>query len=169
MPRWILVAYRPLIIWGKDVLTNLSHISEICRKVTKKMRLRQLLNGKSVVISTKKRDCDRFLCVIVLWMMSRLPTLVQAPEWQSSSLGAYFLGKWYSSVEKTIKNKVALLVSNYFWLYLQNICKNIHRLSVYLCYLIMDIFMPSNKIRTNKSTINNYNYLWIIYIERSSW
>ena len=75
-----MVAYRPLIIWGKDVLTNLSHISEICRKVTKNMRLRQLLNEKSVVISIKKRDCDRFLCVIVLWMMSRLPTLAQAPE-----------------------------------------------------------------------------------------
>ena len=78
------------------------------------MRLRQLLNEKSVVISIKRRDCDRFLCVIVLWMMSRLPTLAQAPERQSSSLDTYFLGKWYASVEKTIKNKVALLVSNYF-------------------------------------------------------
>ena len=78
------------------------------------MRLRQLLNGKSVVISIKKGDCDRFLCVIVLWMMSRLPTLAQAPERQSSSLGTYFLGKRCSSVEKTIKNTVALLVSNYF-------------------------------------------------------
>ena len=78
------------------------------------MRLRQVLKEKSVVISIKKRDCDRFLCVIVLWMMSRLPTLAQAPERQSLPLDTYFLGKWYFSVEKTIKNTVALLVSNYF-------------------------------------------------------
>ena len=35
-------------------------------------------------------------------------------ERQSSSLGAYFLGKWCSSVEKMIKNTVALLVSKLF-------------------------------------------------------
>ena len=36
------------------ILVYLSHISETCRKVTKNMRLRQLLNEKSVVISIKK-------------------------------------------------------------------------------------------------------------------
>lgn len=35
----------------------------------------------------------------------------EAFERQSSPLGAYFLGKWCSSVEKMIKNTVALLVS----------------------------------------------------------
>lgn len=30
----------------------------------KKMRLRQVLNEKSVVISIKKRDCDRFLYIL---------------------------------------------------------------------------------------------------------
>lgn len=29
-------------------------------------------------------------------------------------MDTYFLGKWCSGVEKTIKNTVALLVSNYF-------------------------------------------------------
>lgn len=34
-------------------------------------------------------------------------------------MGTYFLGKWCSSVEKTIKNMVALLVSNLIFIYLQ--------------------------------------------------
>lgn len=34
-------------------------------------------------------------------------------------MGTYFLGKWCSSVEKTIKNTVALLVSNLIFIYLQ--------------------------------------------------
>lgn len=54
---------------------------------------------------------NKLFTFIVLWMMSCLPTFVQAPERQSSPLGAYFLGKWCSSVEKMIKNTVALLVS----------------------------------------------------------
>ena len=33
--------------------------------------------------------------------------------------GTYFLGKWCSSVEKTIKNTVVLLVSNLIFIYLQ--------------------------------------------------
>ena len=38
----------------------------------------------------------------------------EAFERQSSSLGAYFLGKWCSSVEKMIKNTVALLIFKLF-------------------------------------------------------
>ena len=34
-------------------------------------------------------------------------------------MGTYFLGKWCSGVEKTIKNTVALLVSNLIFIYLQ--------------------------------------------------
>lgn len=34
-------------------------------------------------------------------------------------MGTYFLGKWCTSVEKTIKNTVALLVSNLIFIYLQ--------------------------------------------------
>ena len=34
-------------------------------------------------------------------------------------MGTYFLGKWCSGVEKTIKNKVVLLVSNLIFIYLQ--------------------------------------------------
>ena len=34
-------------------------------------------------------------------------------------MGTYFLEKWYSGVEKTIKNTVALLVSNLIFIYLQ--------------------------------------------------
>lgn len=34
-------------------------------------------------------------------------------------MGTYFLGKWCSGVEKTIKNMVALLVSNLIFIYLQ--------------------------------------------------
>lgn len=34
-------------------------------------------------------------------------------------MGTYFLGKWCSSVEKTIKNTAALLVSNLIFIYLQ--------------------------------------------------
>ena len=34
-------------------------------------------------------------------------------------MGTYFLGKWCSSVEKTIKNTVVLLVSNLIFIYLQ--------------------------------------------------
>lgn len=33
--------------------------------------------------------------------------------------GTYFLGKWCSGVEKTIKNTVVLLVSNLIFIYLQ--------------------------------------------------
>ena len=43
----------------------------------------------------------------------------EAFERQSSSLGTYFLGKWCSGVEKTIKNTVVLLVSNLIFIYLQ--------------------------------------------------
>ena len=57
---------------------------------------------------------NKLFTFIVLWMMSCLPTLAQAPERQSSPLGAYFLGKWCSSVEKMIKNTVALLVFKLF-------------------------------------------------------
>lgn len=34
-------------------------------------------------------------------------------------MGTYFLGKWCSGVEKTIKKTVALLVSNLIFIYLQ--------------------------------------------------
>jgi len=34
-------------------------------------------------------------------------------------MGTYFLEKWCSGVEKTIKNTVALLVSNLIFIYLQ--------------------------------------------------
>ena len=34
-------------------------------------------------------------------------------------MGTYFLGKWCSGVEKTIKNTVVLLVSNLIFIYLQ--------------------------------------------------
>lgn len=34
-------------------------------------------------------------------------------------MGIYFLGKWCSGIEKTIKNTVALLVSNLIFIYLQ--------------------------------------------------
>lgn len=34
-------------------------------------------------------------------------------------MGTYFLGKWCSRVEKTIKNTVVLLVSNLIFIYLQ--------------------------------------------------
>lgn len=34
-------------------------------------------------------------------------------------MGTYFLGKWCTSVEKTIKYTVALLVSNLIFIYLQ--------------------------------------------------
>lgn len=34
-------------------------------------------------------------------------------------MGTYFLGKWCSGVEKTIKNTAALLVSNLIFIYLQ--------------------------------------------------
>ena len=34
-------------------------------------------------------------------------------------MGTYSLGKWCSGVEKTIKNTVALLVSNLIFIYLQ--------------------------------------------------
>lgn len=34
-------------------------------------------------------------------------------------MGTYFLGKWCSGVEKIIKNTVALLVSNFIFIYLQ--------------------------------------------------
>lgn len=34
-------------------------------------------------------------------------------------MGTYFLGKWCSGVEKTIKNTVALLVSKLIFIYLQ--------------------------------------------------
>lgn len=34
-------------------------------------------------------------------------------------MGTYFLGKWCSGGEKTIKNTVALLVSNLIFIYLQ--------------------------------------------------
>lgn len=34
-------------------------------------------------------------------------------------MDTYFLGKWCSGVEKTIKNTVALLVSNLIFIYLQ--------------------------------------------------
>ena len=34
-------------------------------------------------------------------------------------MATYFLGKWCSGVEKTIKNTVALLVSNLIFIYLQ--------------------------------------------------
>lgn len=34
-------------------------------------------------------------------------------------MGTYFLGKWCSGVEKTIKNTVALLVSNLIFISLQ--------------------------------------------------
>ena len=34
-------------------------------------------------------------------------------------MGIYFLGKWCSGVEKTIKNTVVLLVSNLIFIYLQ--------------------------------------------------
>lgn len=34
-------------------------------------------------------------------------------------MGTYFLGKWCTSVEKTIKNTVVLLVSNLIFIYLQ--------------------------------------------------
>lgn len=34
-------------------------------------------------------------------------------------MGTYFLGKWCSGVEKTLKNTVALLVSNLIFIYLQ--------------------------------------------------
>lgn len=34
-------------------------------------------------------------------------------------MGTYFLEKWCTSVEKTIKNTVALLVSNLIFIYLQ--------------------------------------------------
>ena len=57
---------------------------------------------------------NKLFTFIVLWMMSHLPTLALAPERLSSSLGAYFLGKWCSSVEKMIKNTVALLVFKLF-------------------------------------------------------
>lgn len=39
---------------------------EFCRNLRKKARLRQLLNEKSVVISIKKWDCDRFSCFFSL-------------------------------------------------------------------------------------------------------
>lgn len=34
-------------------------------------------------------------------------------------MGTYFLEKWCTSVEKTIKNTVVLLVSNLIFIYLQ--------------------------------------------------
>ena len=34
-------------------------------------------------------------------------------------MGTYFLGKWCSGVEKTIKNTVVLFVSNLIFIYLQ--------------------------------------------------
>lgn len=34
-------------------------------------------------------------------------------------MSTYFLGKWCSGVEKTIKNTVVLLVSNLIFIYLQ--------------------------------------------------
>ena len=34
-------------------------------------------------------------------------------------MGTYFLGKWCSGFEKTIKNTVVLLVSNLIFIYLQ--------------------------------------------------
>lgn len=34
-------------------------------------------------------------------------------------MGIYFLGKWCSGIEKTIKNTVVLLVSNLIFIYLQ--------------------------------------------------
>ncbi len=34
-------------------------------------------------------------------------------------MATYFLGKWCSGVEKTIKNTVVLLVSNLIFIYLQ--------------------------------------------------
>lgn len=53
--------------------------------------------------------CDDVLSV------HRIPIYIkvesEAFERQSSPLDAYFLGKWCSSVEKMIKNTVALLVS----------------------------------------------------------
>lgn len=57
------------------------------------------------------------LCDDVL-SLHRIPIIYkvesEAFERQSSPLGAYFLGKWCSSVEKMIKNTVALLVSKLF-------------------------------------------------------
>ena len=53
---------------------------------------------------------NKLFVLMMLWMMSCLPTLAQ---------GCYFLGKRCTSVEKTIKNTVALLVSNLIFIYLQ--------------------------------------------------
>ena len=80
---------------------------------------------------------NKLFTFIMLWMMSCLPTLAQAPMdggvWKDNTgkhinahggnifnyKGTYFLGKWCSGVEKTIKNTVALLVSNLIFIYLQ--------------------------------------------------
>ena len=43
----------------------------------------------------------------------------QTLERQQTLVGTYFLGKWCTSVEKTIKNTGVLLVSNLIFIYLQ--------------------------------------------------
>ena len=69
--------------------------------------MQSINNGFAEYYSLTEEDVPwRRICIHGRYVES------EAFERQSSPLGAYFLGKRYTSVEKTIKNTVALLVSN---------------------------------------------------------